>query len=576
MIRRWHYRLSWMLWSLVLASFMAIGSSAPRVLLLNSYHPQFEWTQELTRGVQLALTSSIPMENLHIEFMDKRRFVDDEIYEARLIALLQHKYRQYSPDIIITSDDYAYYFMLAHGEVLFPGKPIVFCGVNVFESESLKDRSNITGILEGMEIQGNLALIKTLQPEVQRIIMLGDTTGLGLRMTKVAREIKTNWLANPELANGVSLDIWDKFTLEDLNHSVAQLPEDTALLMLAIHKDSQGQYFSFDAELPSLSQASKVPIYGMWGALMIGKGVIGGLMNDPFEHGYSAAKMAIEVLNGTPIAQLPIQDKTVFTPHFDYAQLTRFSIDLSLLPQNSKIIGQPKSLYQEYTDVINGVIALVLFLIIVITVLLTNIRKRIAIQAQLDKLNRELEAQVHARTQDLDSRNRQLQEASASMKLLAFTDTLTGLANRRAAKDEIAAYITRFQQGQLNFSAAILDIDHFKQLNDTYGHSCGDEVLTAFSAVLLTALRPGDRVYRWGGEEFLIILPEADIHRGLQICERLCHSLASHSFSKVERVTASIGVTDLCVDDNLDSLVARADIALYRAKDMGRNRACAN
>lgn len=555
-------------------TFSAVAEKSPRVLLLNSYHPQYKWTQELTRGVQETLVPSIPMENLHIEFMDERRFSDDVAYKTKLVSLFKYKYRQYSPDIIITSDDYAYDFMIEYGEVLFPGTPMVFSGVNVFKPETLQGRSHITGILEGMEIIGNLELIKTLQPEVKRIIILGDTTGFGRSMTDTAREIRASWLAEPSLANGVVLDVWDSFTLAELHQRVAQLATDTALLVLAIHKDSQGQYFSYEEQIPMLSQNSKVPIYGMWGALMIGKGAIGGLMNDPYEHGKNTAKMALAILDGVPIAQLPIQEKAAFTPSFDFAQLSRFSIDTALLPQGSKIIGKPKSLYQEYGRLINSVVFLLVFFVFVISVLLTNIHRRIAVQAQLDKLNRELEAQVQERTQDLNLRNSQLHEASASMRQLAFTDSLTGLANRRAGTVEAGAYLSRFKHNGQALSAAILDIDFFKRVNDTYGHSCGDEVLISLAKLLKSALRPSDRVYRWGGEEFLIIFPDADTASAVHICERVCHSIGVKHFERVGRVTASLGVTESKPDDSLDSLVSRADLALYQAKQQGRNRVC--
>lgn len=567
-------RFIFILLSVTGMAFSAVAESLPRVLLLNSYHPQYQWTKELTRGVQETLASSIPMENLHIEFMDERRFADDAVYKTKLVSLFKHKYQQYSPDLIITSDDYAYDFMIEYGDLLFPGKPMVFSGVNVFKPETLQGRSQITGILEGMEIIGNLELIKTIQPDVKRIVLLGDTTGFGRGMTDLAREVKASWQADPSLAAGVSLDIWDKFTLVELHQRVAELPTGSAILVLAIHKDSQGQYFSYEEQLPILSQISKVPIYGMWGALMIGKGAMGGLMNDPFEHGASAAKMALAILDGIPIAQLPIKEKAAFTPSFDFALLNRFAIDRALLPPGSKLVGEPKSLYQEYGGLINSVLLLLTFLMLVISVLLTNIRKRIAVQIQLDKLNRELEFQVQERTQDLNLRNSQLHDATINMRQLAFTDPLTGLSNRRAGTVETGAYLSRFKQDNLALSVAILDIDFFKRVNDTYGHSRGDEVLISFARLLKATVRPSDRLYRWGGEEFLVLFPGADIAAATQVCERLCHTIASKHFEGVGRITSSLGVTEASLDDSLDSLVSRADVALYQAKQQGRNRVC--
>ena len=219
------------------------------VLLLNSYHPQYRWTEELTRGVQKTLDGTVAAESLHIEYMDSRRFVDDDSYHQKIIDLLNHKYQQYKPDVIITSDDHAYYFLIENGETLFPGVPIVFSGVNVFYPHTLAGRNNITGIQEGMEIKGNLELIMQVQPKTKKIIMLGDTTGLGLRMVQRAKEIKTSWQSD-STKSGISLQIWDSFTLEQLKERAASVGDDSVFLMLAIHKDKQGNYFSFEKDLP--------------------------------------------------------------------------------------------------------------------------------------------------------------------------------------------------------------------------------------------------------------------------------------------------------------------------------------
>ena len=256
-----------------------------KVLLLNSYHAQYRWTEQLTKGVQDTLSGKVHQENLHVEFMDARRFVDDPAYDKMMVDLLRHKYRQYRPDVVITADDHAYYFMIEHGQQLFGDTPIVFCGVNVFYPETREGKPHMVGIQEGMDIMGNLELITRLQPEVRRIVMLGDRTGLGARMIERANVIKARWRTNPD-RQPVVLETWDNFVLQDLYEQAATMSLDTAFLMLAIHKDANGQYFSFDNELRVLTEASKVPVYGMWGALMIGNGVVGGNMNSPYQHGF--------------------------------------------------------------------------------------------------------------------------------------------------------------------------------------------------------------------------------------------------------------------------------------------------
>ncbi len=559
---------------LLLIGLPAFAGQGPSVLLLNSYHPQYRWTDDIVRGVKDALSHKIHTENLHIEYMDSRRFVDDLEYEQKLIALLKHKYRIYEPEVIITSDDHAYDFMVKYGDGLFPGVPIVFCGVNTFKPSSLIGKTNITGIKEGMEIEGNLELIMRLQPDVRKIVMLADTTGLGLRMGERAEEIKKQWLQDRNKKE-VTLDLWDHFSLDELYESASQMPSDSVFLMLAIHKDKEGNYFSFDAELPILAKKSSVPIYGMWGALLIGNGVLGGMMNNPYEHGGAAAKMALEIISGKAVNQLPIKEKAKYAPFFDYDLLTQFNIDFSYLPLNSTVLNRPETLYHKYKTLVNSVIALLMFLMIVISVLVDNIRRRVTAQKELAEMNQGLESIVEQRTQDLDEKNKKLEAASVRLQEVACTDPLTGLGNRRACMRDIEAYLQRFKRTGKAFSMALLDVDYFKRINDTFGHSVGDEVLCALTINIKQTIRPSDRVYRWGGEEFLIALPDTQLDFASAVCERICANIHNVRVGNVGLITASLGVAVLETGDSFDEILQRADAMLYRAKSNGRDQVLA-
>jgi diguanylate cyclase (GGDEF)-like protein len=556
---------------LLFMPFMAMAKNESSVLLINSYHPQYRWTSELTRGVQDVMETSIQAENLYIEFMDERRFVDDQVFNAKLIDLLKHKYQHYQPDIIITSDDHAFNFILEHGDDLFPGKPIVFSGVNVLDPEILKGRSNITGIREGMEIEGNLDLILQLQPEIKRIIMLGDTTGLGLRMVDRAGKIKSRWQDDPA-KNKVRLDIWDQFTLEELNQNAANVDSDTSFLMLAIHKDIVGNYFSYWRDLPILTRHSKAPVYGMWGTLIIGNGGIGGLINDPYEHGRNAANIAVRILEGVPLNQIEIQEKAKYSPSFDYNVLKRFNIDLDRLPEDSAVINRPTSLYEQYRGLINSIVAFVIFLLAVILILAFNIKRRTTAQETLRQFNRKLESLVQQRTKDLDERNQELKAASERLQALAYTDVLTGLSNRRAGCSDLSGYIQRYKQAHRPLAVAILDVDFFKRINDTFGHAVGDEVLCAIAQTLKDTIRPSDRVYRWGGEEFLVVFPNTPSDFSTAVCQRLGKSITQINVRDVGTITASIGVANFVKGDTFESILLRADEALYAAKNKGRNQ----
>ena len=156
---------------------------------------------------------------------------------------------------------------------------------------------------------------------------------------------------------------------------------------------------------------------------------------------------------------------------------------------------------------------------------------------------------------------------------LANTDVLTGLANRRRMIEVIESELARFERYGHVFSLILIDIDHFKAVNDRFGHSVGDQTLAALSARANQVLRHVDTLGRWGGEEFVVILPETGFDETLAKATALCEHVAGTPLVGEHLLTISCGVTSVAKDDNADTLLQRADGALYAAKHGGRNRA---
>jgi len=156
---------------------------------------------------------------------------------------------------------------------------------------------------------------------------------------------------------------------------------------------------------------------------------------------------------------------------------------------------------------------------------------------------------------------------------LANTDELTKLANRRRMTEVIAHEMGRFARYGHAFSIILFDIDHFKTVNDRFGHGVGDDTLVALAARTMDVLREVDTLGRWGGEEFVVILPETGFEETLRKAAALCVHVAAVPLVGEYAVTISCGVTCVCAGDTADSLLQRADSALYDAKRRGRNRA---
>jgi two-component system cell cycle response regulator len=161
---------------------------------------------------------------------------------------------------------------------------------------------------------------------------------------------------------------------------------------------------------------------------------------------------------------------------------------------------------------------------------------------------------------------------------MAVTDQLTGLFNRRFLMSQLTPLVLRAAKGGESVALIIADIDYFKRINDSFGHDVGDEVLKEFASRLATNFRPMDVVCRYGGEEFVIIMPNTRADYAALIAERLRRHVAGSPFpvrAGKERidVTVSLGVSATALaTDTAETLIKRADTALYRAKELGRNR----
>lgn len=172
----------------------------------------------------------------------------------------------------------------------------------------------------------------------------------------------------------------------------------------------------------------------------------------------------------------------------------------------------------------------------------------------------------------LSATQREHAEEKAAMDLLATTDPLTGIANRRGLNTRLSEERARAKRYADTFSVLVLDLDRFKAVNDDYGHEMGDRVLREVAQLLQDECRKPDLAGRWGGEEFMMILPQIDLSEARDVASRIRERVERTRFAGAVDLTISIGVASLEAGDDTDSLFGRADRALYAAKQGGRNR----
>ncbi|WP_237154632.1 tetratricopeptide repeat-containing diguanylate cyclase [Oryzibacter oryziterrae] len=198
-------------------------------------------------------------------------------------------------------------------------------------------------------------------------------------------------------------------------------------------------------------------------------------------------------------------------------------------------------------------------------------------------MNARLEAEkAAARHRELSDHSEKLERSIKSLAALArsademaLKDALTGLFNRHFLDREFKKRLAASRADSKAFSIVLVDVDHFKTVNDRFGHSTGDRVLKEIAEILRGDLRGDDVAIRYGGEEFMILLDDAGLGRAHGICERLRQHIANHVWDNLApglQVTASFGLAEVTPSDDSDSLIRRADASLYRAKNAGRNR----
>jgi PAS domain S-box-containing protein len=361
----------------------ASAHGAPReILIIHSYQVDYVWTREIMKGITSELDRLAEPHFLHIEFMGSKYLYDTNI-EAGFTALYRAKYKNRNIALVICSDENAFHFLRAKRDELFPGAPVVFCGVNEFKPWMLEGHKGFTGVVEDNDMARNLELALQFHPGTKHVYIIGDET--------ITMHLVKEHMHELELRFTGVLD----FTylpddpLDKLIGMVKKLPEDSIIYYLALHKDNQGGVYNAEEVLDRLSQATPTPIYGNW-TFLLGHGLIGGLLCDGFEQGRVAGDMAVRILHGENPDNIPVVLDSPNLYRFDYAALNRFQIDRRLLPPNSEVVNVPDPFYrlnkQAFWTLIFGMAALAGFTLL----LVAGILKRRRIESALIQSEEEL------------------------------------------------------------------------------------------------------------------------------------------------------------------------------------------
>ncbi len=224
--------------------------------------------------------------------------------------------------------------------------------------------------------------------------------------------------------------------------------------------------------------------------------------------------------------------------------------------------------YDRYSQLIDRLIQVPIQLVAIFLVVKQFSNAYYQANMQLEKERSRLQDSMER----LALSEKQLQLSNMALEQLSVTDKLTQVHNRMKLDEVLDIELARTVRDGKSFSVILIDIDHFKLVNDTFGHQVGDKVLIEFAKILKENLRKTDIVGRWGGEEFLIISPNSSSLTATKTAEKLRNIIANSQFPGVKKITGSFGLTSYLAGDAIDDMLARADEALYLAKKNGRNR----
>ena len=389
-----------------------------RVLLISSYHPGFPTFFQQIRGAESVLAQNGVM--LDVEFMDKKRFADDET-EALFLKMLSSKLSKTKPyDAVMTADDDALQFLLKYKASLFPAQPAVFFGVNnIDKAKEQNDRKDISGVIEAVSMLETVRMMIDLLPDTRTITALVDTTPSSLGDAQKFMSLASSF---PELT-------FSELSLKDHSYAefaadLRQLDNTTAVLLLSAYVDREGQRMSFEDSLSLILDNVHQPVFHLW-YHGIGRGLLGGKVISHEQQGRTAAAMVLRILAGEPIEKMKVIEESPNVYAVDYDILKKHGLENSKLPEEAIVMNRPASLYEKFKYQILLLCTFFVVQSVFVLFLVNSIRKNKKTESALRQSERRLAHLIECLGEGVI-----LQDASA--EILLFNKTAEQIFGLRA------------------------------------------------------------------------------------------------------------------------------------------------
>ncbi|MCR5725079.1 MAG: bifunctional diguanylate cyclase/phosphodiesterase [Treponema sp.] len=524
-----------------------------RILFISSYDPLYFTYEFQRKGIESGLYPSAT--EYDVVYMDTKNYgtpKDIQAFHDFLKKRLSETKRRY--EAVLIGDDAALEFALMYQKELFPEMPIVFFGINNLEL-AVKAAQNpyITGFYEQNYLKQTLDLTMRLFPEIKHFVGLHDRSVAGIADYEIFSLFPEQY---PDF-KFTTIDV-SKMTQSQMLNTLEHLSDDSILIYMTCYSDVWGNNYSIRDRTRAIAEHTKRPIVRNYVCVDNIK-LLGGIYMDFEVQCNMAARLVIDILNGRKVASIPLHLETPPRVTINYQLMKDYRLDFSKLPPETVFYNKPVTFLSHYGPILPSISLLVLALLMLLAMTYTVSLSRKATERELRESHEELERS-----------HQELEKSHEELRYQAENDESLGILNRRAATE----HLNRMLSPADVYSIIMVDIDSFKELNESFGHQVADSILEYMTAVF-RRMSTNWLLARYGGDEFLLMLPGEQLSPAHPLIERLMDNIRAPIPLGDEsiNITASIGISVSDGETTPEQHIHNAESAMYEAKNHGKNGA---